>query len=146
MCAGIGLVSLTKSGPTVGTSSLTQCNAEQDAQRKEEDGTQDAQACEVIFQDPHSAGRTATHHHHRGLDYGICASIGLLRHCRGCLCRGESLGRGVWVRWGTRGRDGTIALLWWGAILLHSRDSVIGGRSVLKQRFSVHHLSCLLMP
>lgn len=71
MCVRNGLVPLTKSGPTVGTPSLTQCKAEQDAQGKEEDGAQDAQACEVIFQDPHSAGRAATHYHHRGLNYGI---------------------------------------------------------------------------
>lgn len=142
MHVGNGLVSLTKSGPTVGTSSLTQCNAEQNAQRKEEDGAQDAQAREVILQDPHSAGRTAAHHHHRGLDYGVGAGVGLLGHCRDRLCRRESLGRWKLVGWRTSGGgDGSIALLWWGAILLDPWDSVIGGRSVLEQRFRVHHLS-----
>lgn len=146
MCAGNYLVSLTKSGPTVGTPSLAQCNAEQDAQGKKEDGAQDAQAREVIFQDPHSAGGTATHHHHRGLNYGISPGIGLLGHRRGPLDSGVSLALGVRVRWGNSGWDGTIALLWWWAILLDSRDSVIGGRSVLKQRFTVHHLNYPVMP
>lgn len=141
MRAGNSLVSLTKSGPTVGTSSLAQCKAEQDAQGKEEDGAQDAQTREVIFQDPHSAGWTATHHDHRGLNYGIRPGIGLLGHCRDRLGSRVSLGLGVLVRRRNSGRDGTIVLLWWRAILVDPRDSVIRGRSVLKQRFTVHHLS-----
>lgn len=138
----MGLVPLTKSGPTVGTPSLAQRKAKQDAQGKEEDGTQDTQTREVIFQDPHSAGRTASHHHHRGLNYGIGPGIGLLGHSGGTLGSRESLGRGVLVRRRDGSRDGPIALLWWWAILVYSRDSVIRGRSVLKQRFSVHHFSC----
>lgn len=49
------LVPLTKGGAAVGTPSLAQREAEEDAQREEEDGTQDPQAGEVVFQDPHSA-------------------------------------------------------------------------------------------
>lgn len=61
---GDGLVSLAKSGTTVGTPSLAQCKAEEDPEGEEEDGTQDAQACEVILQDAHSACWTAAHHHY----------------------------------------------------------------------------------
>lgn len=48
----------------------------------------------------------------------------------------------VWVRVGRRGRrrDGPIALLL-RAVLISPRDGVVGGRSVLKKRFAVHHLS-----
>lgn len=136
------LVPLTKSGPTVGTPSLTQRKAKQDAQRKEEDGAQDTQAREVVFQDPHSAGRTASHHHHRGLNYGIWPRKGLLGHSRGRLGSRVSWALGVRVRRGAGSRDGPVALLCWGAMLMYSRDSVVGGRSVLEQRFAVHHFFC----
>lgn len=58
------LVPLTKSGTAVGTPSLAQGEAEQDPQREEENGAQDAQASEVIFQNAHPAGWTATNHHY----------------------------------------------------------------------------------
>lgn len=46
---------LAEGGAAVGTPSLAQCEAEEDAQGEEEDGTQDPQAGEVVFQDAHSA-------------------------------------------------------------------------------------------
>lgn len=49
------LVRLAERGATVGTTSLSQREAEEDAQREEEDGTQDAQAGEVILEDADSA-------------------------------------------------------------------------------------------
>lgn len=47
----------------------------------------------------------------------------------------------VWVRVGRRGRrgDGPIAVLL-RAVLVRPGDAVVGGRSVLKKRFAVHHL------
>lgn len=44
-----GLVPLAERGTAVGTPSLTQCEAEEDTQGEEEDGTQDPQASEVIL-------------------------------------------------------------------------------------------------
>lgn len=38
-CTSRGLVPLAKGGATVGTSSLTQCEAEKETQGEEEDGT-----------------------------------------------------------------------------------------------------------
>lgn len=73
-----GLVPLAKGGATVGTPSLTQCEAEEETQGEEEDGTQDPQASEVVLQDANSAGRAASHHHYRRLYDGVCPSVGLL--------------------------------------------------------------------
>lgn len=85
MCMSCGLVPLAEGGATVGTPSLTQCEAEEDTQREEEDGTQDPQASEVVLQDTNSAGRTASHHHYRRLDDGVSSSVGLLGYSRGHL-------------------------------------------------------------
>lgn len=80
------MVPLAEGGATVGTPSLTQRKAEDEPQGEEDDGTQDPQASEVIFQDTNSAGGAASHHHHRGLDDGVGARIELLG------CRGAHLG------------------------------------------------------
>lgn len=81
-CVSCGLVSLTEGGAAVGTPSLAQCKAEEEAQGEEEDGTQDPEASEVILQDADSAGRTASYHHYRRLDDGVGPWIGLLGYCR----------------------------------------------------------------
>lgn len=57
-------VSLPKSGTTVGTPPLAQGKTEEDANGKEEDGTQDAQAGEVVLQHPNPASGTAPYHNH----------------------------------------------------------------------------------
>lgn len=57
-----GLVPLTEGGATVGTPSLAQCKAEEEAQGEEEDGTQDPEACEVILQDANSETHTIKRH------------------------------------------------------------------------------------
>lgn len=88
MCASAwrgSLVPLAEGGATVGTPSLTQSEAEEDAQREEEDGTKDPQTGEVILQDAHSASRTASHHHYRRLDDGITPSKRLLGDSRAHL-------------------------------------------------------------
>lgn len=57
------MVPLAESGSTVWTSPLTQGQAEEDSQRKEEYGTHDSQTCEVVLQhaDPeHSTYATET--------------------------------------------------------------------------------------
>lgn len=54
------LVRLAEGGATVGTPSLAQREAEEEAQGEEEDGTQDSQAGEVVLQDADSAGGTAS--------------------------------------------------------------------------------------
>lgn len=84
-CMNCSLVPLAKGGTTVGTPSLTQCEAEQESQGEEEDGTQDPKAGEVVLQDTNSASRAASNHHYRGLDDGVCTSIGLLGHGRAHL-------------------------------------------------------------
>lgn len=71
VCRSCSLVPLAEGGATVGTSSLTQREAEEDAQREEEDGAEDPQTGEVILQDAHPAGWTSSHHHHRRLDDGV---------------------------------------------------------------------------
>lgn len=58
-----GLVRLAEGGATVGTPSLSQCEAEEDTQGKEEDGTEDPQAGEVILQHTDSAANTKTRTH-----------------------------------------------------------------------------------
>lgn len=80
------LVPLAEGGATVGTPSLTQCEAEEEAQGEEEDGTQDPQAGEVILQDADSAGRAASHHHYRRLYDGVRPRVRLLGYGRGNLC------------------------------------------------------------
>lgn len=57
-------LALPEGGATVGASPLAQSEAEEDADGEEEDGTQDAQAGEVVLQHPNPAGRTAPYHHH----------------------------------------------------------------------------------
>lgn len=84
-CMSCSLVPLAEGCATVGTPSLTQREAEEEPQGEEEDGTQDPEASEVILQDTNSAGRTASNHHYRGLDDGVCTSIGLLGHGRAHL-------------------------------------------------------------
>lgn len=66
-CTSCGLVPLAEGGATVGTPSLTQCEAEEETQGEEEDGAQDPQASEVILQDTNSAGGAAPYHHYRRL-------------------------------------------------------------------------------
>lgn len=143
-CASCGLVPLAEGGATVGTPSLTQCEAEEEPQGEEEDGTQDPQASEVVLQDTDSAGRTASDHHYRGLDDGVRPRIGLLGYSRAHLSRRVPLAVGVGV--GRRGRlgDGPVSVLrlrLLRAILVSPGDGVVGGRSVLKKRFAVHHLT-----
>lgn len=134
------LVPLAKGGATVGTPSLAQREAEEDTQREEEDGTQDPQAGEVVLQNPDSAGRAAAYNHHRGLDDGVGPRVRLLGYSRTHL--GWRVRLTVLVRVGRRGRrgDGPIAVLL-RAILIRPGDGVVGGRSVLKKRFGVHHLN-----
>lgn len=50
-----GLVPLTEGGATVGTSSLTQREAEEEPQGEEEDGTEDPQAGKIVLKDADSA-------------------------------------------------------------------------------------------
>ncbi len=57
-CICCGLVPLAEGGATVGTPSLTQCEAEEDPQGEEEDGTQDTEASEVILQDTNPTKHT----------------------------------------------------------------------------------------
>lgn len=58
MCVSCGLVHLAEGSATVGTPPLSQCEAEEDTQGEEEDGTKDPQAGEVILQDTNSATNT----------------------------------------------------------------------------------------
>lgn len=137
------MVPLAEGGATVGTPSLTQCKAEQDAQREEENGAKDPETGEVILQDAHSAGRTSSHHHYRRLYDGVRSGIGLLGDSWAHLGWSVSLAILVRVRRGGRGRDGTVPelrLRLLRAVLVRPRDGVVGGRSVLEQRFAVHHL------
>lgn len=138
------MVPLAKGGATVGTSPLTQRKAEEDAQREKEYGAQDAQAGEVVLQDSHPASRAASHHHYRGLDDGVSRCVGLLGNCRAHLSRRVSWA--IWVVVGRRGRcgDGPVAVrrrLLLRAVLMSPRNGVVGGRSVLKERLAVHHLT-----
>lgn len=58
MCVSCRLVLLAKGGTTVGTPPLSQCEAEEDTEGEEKDGTQDPQAGEVILQDTNPATHT----------------------------------------------------------------------------------------
>lgn len=64
-----------------------------------------------------------------------------------CNVNGAVLALAIGVLVGRRGRrgDGPIALLLLllRAVLISPWDSVVGGRSVLKKRFAVHHLTRL---
>lgn len=141
-CESCSLVPLAKGGATIGTPSLTQCKAEEDTQGEEEDGTQDPQASEVILEDTNSASRAASHHHYRGLDDGVSPRVRLLGYSRGHLGCWVTLTSGVRV--GRRGRSGDgpiVVLLLLRAVVVSTRDGVVGGRSVLEKRFAVHHLA-----
>lgn len=147
------LVPLAKRGSTVWTSSLTQGQAEENSQRKEEYGTHDSQTGEIILQHTDPACRTSAHHHHRRLDDGVGAGVGWLscyssrmtRHCwiTRWWCWKTLIGRRSWWRlkarrwWRLKARRG-----WSGrgdrAVLIRSRDRVIRWRSVLKKRFVIH--------
>ena len=112
----------------------------------------DCQTSEVILQDTNSAGRTASHHHYRGLDNGVSPCIRLLGYRRGHLGCWVSLAVGVRVRRRGRCRDGPIVVLRLRAVLISPGDGGVGGRSVLEKRLAVHHLSyrtvsssCLLL-
>lgn len=59
------LVPLSKGGATVGTPSLTQCEAEEDAEGEEDDGTQYPQAGEVVLQDSNPETQTGENTGHR---------------------------------------------------------------------------------
>lgn len=100
------LVPLAEGGAAVGTPSLTQSEAEQDADGEEEDGAQNAQTGEVVLQDADSAGWTASYYHHGGLD-DVGAGVGLLGHRR---CRRVPLSCGVLVGRRGWGRNASIAV------------------------------------
>lgn len=51
---------LSKDCSTVGASSLPQCKAAEEPKRKQDDGQEDAQAGEAVFQDTNPAEREAT--------------------------------------------------------------------------------------
>lgn len=54
------LFPLSKDCSTVGASSLPQCKAAEEPKRKQDDGQEDAQAGEAVFQDTNPAEREAT--------------------------------------------------------------------------------------
>lgn len=60
--ASRALVPLAEGGAAVGAASLPQREAEEEAQREEEDGTQDPQAGEVILQDADPAEKQRWRH------------------------------------------------------------------------------------
>lgn len=140
-------VALAKSGTTVGAPPLAQSEAEEDANGEEEDGTQDAQAGEVVLQHPNPAGRAAPYHNHGGLDDGVrAAEGGLLSHSWDRAWHGRiSLSSGIvigrrWLlesrRWRASRWDSAIILLL--TIFIRPRNSVIGWGLVLQKGFIIH--------
>lgn len=136
-----GLVPLAERGSTVWTSPLTQDQAEEDSQRKAENGTHDPQTGEIILQHADPAGRTSPHHHHRGLDDGVGAGVGWLGGYgdRRCWITGhgswETL---VWRRSWRLEAGGGCSGRGERAIVVRGRDCVVRWRSVLESRFTIH--------
>lgn len=138
---------LTKSCPTVRTSSLPQSKTKQNSNWKEYDGTQDTKTGEGVLQYTNSAGRATSNHDNGGggswlLNDGVHVGIVMLWRWCSISCRGGSSSGGAGVGVGRRRLearlrrgDGPVVAL---SVVAPLRGRGVGGGPLLQQRLVVH--------
>lgn len=129
------LFPLSKDCSTVGASSLPQCKAAEEPKRKQDDGQEDAQAGEAVFQDTNPADWAASDHDDGvGRIPGDRSTVDVVDPgvAGGDPCDEVGVGR----RRG-RGGDGPVAVRAARVVALTGLQ-VVGGRALLQQGLVVH--------
>lgn len=110
-----------KGGTAVGASSLSHRQATEDAKREEDDGTAEAEECEVVLQGSNATGGATPYHHH-------LRCVGRLPGYHRLLLGRVVLGASgwCWTPWWLEARLLGVAgcrLLWWVAGYVYAKKT-----------------------